>query len=155
MLFLSTVFSGDEHTERWRKKPTTVQIRARSIQRFFFARKPRSESQSEKLFELEMNLQSFRSTITSIERKIRIAKLVKASGKGKPGQGAKKTELLKEGDGNMRRPKRKRLVKISIAGTSIIDTIQYKLMHLLERCILIGLTGGDSDLPSYTARPSF
>ncbi|EXM18013.1 hypothetical protein FOTG_13865 [Fusarium oxysporum f. sp. vasinfectum 25433] len=35
VLFLSTVFKGDERCERWRKRPSTKKATARPIQRFF------------------------------------------------------------------------------------------------------------------------
>jgi hypothetical protein len=35
VLFLSTVFKGDERCERWRKRPSTTTSTARPIQRFF------------------------------------------------------------------------------------------------------------------------
>ena len=35
VLFLSTVFKGDEKCERWRKRPSTKKATARPIQRFF------------------------------------------------------------------------------------------------------------------------
>lgn len=35
VLFLSTVFKGDERTDRWRKKPSTKKATARPIQHFF------------------------------------------------------------------------------------------------------------------------
>jgi hypothetical protein len=36
VLFLSTVFKGDERCERWRKRPSTTTSTARPIQRFFW-----------------------------------------------------------------------------------------------------------------------